>query len=348
MSRAPDTVLRLATSLVSPAGPRGRLSAFVFHRVLERPDPLLPELPDRALFARQLAWIGAQFQVLDPLEACERLAAGSLPARAAIITFDDGYRDNLEVALPQLRLRGWRAACFVATGYLDDGVMFNDRVIEALRRTRAPTLALSALGPGLPAASAPVVLALDNDAQRRIAIDAVLAQVKAMPPARRLDAVARLEDVLSAGAIGSPMMDARQVSALHEAGMTVGGHTRTHPILASLSDAQARAEIEACRDDLRALTGDAPRLFAYPNGRRGIDWDDRHARMAREAGFAHAFATDAGAARSGCDPMALPRFTPWDRTGARFQARALANLLASPRTGEASGTRAGERLPRAA
>lgn len=321
------TVLRLATTLISPAGSRGRLSAFVFHRVLDAPDPLLPDLPDRALFARQLAWIAEQFEVLAPLEACERLAAGRLPARAAMLTFDDGYRDNLEVALPELQRRGWRAAFFVATGYLGTGVMFNDRVIEAVRRTRASALALAVLGPDLPGTPAATVLPLTDLAQRRAAIDAVLARIKALPPVRRLEAVARLEDALAAGASASPMMDERQLAALRAAGMTLGGHTRTHPILASLPAAQARAEIEAGRDDLRALTGEPPRLFAYPNGRRGRDWGDEHARMVREAGFAFAFATDPGCADAGTDPLALPRFTPWDRSRRRFQGRALGNLL---------------------
>lgn len=324
-------MLRLLTRLISPAGSRGRLSVFVFHRVLDAPDPLLPELPDRALFARQLGWIAEQFEVLAPLEACERLAAGRLPARAAMLTFDDGYRDNLEVALPELQRRGWRAAFFIATGYLGTGVMFNDRVIEAVRRTRASTLALSALGPDLAAPVPAPTLPLDDIAQRRAAIDAVLALVKPLPTARRLEAVVRLEDALAAGAGASPMMDVGQLAALRGAGMTLGGHTRSHPILASLPAAQARAEIEAGRDDLRTLTGEPPLLFAYPNGRRGRDWGDEHARMVREAGFAFAFATDPGCAGAGTDPLALPRFTPWDRSRRRFQGRALGNLLRASR-----------------
>jgi peptidoglycan/xylan/chitin deacetylase (PgdA/CDA1 family) len=336
-------VLRLATTLVAPAGSRGRLSVFIFHRVLDAPDPLLPELPDRAFFARQLAWIAEQFEVLAPLEACERLVAGRLPERAAMLTFDDGYRDNLEVALPELQRRGWRAAFFIATGYIGDGIMFNDRVIEALRRTRASALTLSALGLDLPEPQTAPTLPLDDLAQRRAAIDRVLALVKPLPSARRLAAVARLEDVLSAGASASPMLDAGQVGALHAAGMTLGGHTRTHPILASMTAAQARAEIEAGRDDLRALVGEPPALFAYPNGRRGHDWGDEHARMTREVGFAFAFTTDPGAAGAGADPLALPRFTPWDRSRRRFQGRALVNLLRSRRA-RPDGPSAGGRV----
>jgi peptidoglycan/xylan/chitin deacetylase (PgdA/CDA1 family) len=321
-------LLRLATAMLSPAGSRARLSTFVFHRVLASPDPLLPELPDRAAFEHLLGWIGEQFRVLAPLAACEALAAGTLPARAAILSFDDGYRDNLELALPCLQARGWQAAFFVATGYLGDGVMFNDRVIEAVRRTRAARIAWPVPGSAAAACGRAAMLPLETLAQRRVAIESLLAAIKPLPPGPRLEAVARLEDALGAGAVEPLMMSAAQVAELCAAGMTLGGHTRSHPILAALPPAQARTEIEAGRDDLRAIVGEAPRLFAYPNGRQGRDWHPAHAQMVREAGFAFAFATDAGAAGVDADPMALPRFTPWDRSRRRFQLRALCNLRA--------------------
>ena len=63
-----------------------------------------------------------------------------LPPAAAAITFDDGYRDNLEIAAPILKRRGLPATLFVASGFIDGGIMFNDMVIEAsVRRTIAKT-----------------------------------------------------------------------------------------------------------------------------------------------------------------------------------------------------------------
>lgn len=312
-------MLRLATSLVSPAGQRGRLSSFIFHRVLPQADPLLPDIPHAEQFEQMLNWIGGQFQVLAPLEACERLVSGSLPARAAILTFDDGYKDNLEVAVPILKAHGLQAAFFIATGYLDGGVMFNDRVIEAVRNASQVTVHLSRLGLG--------VLSLSGPSARRAAIDAILTAIKHLPFAERLDAVAAVEDVLSAGALVSPMMTSLDVARLRSSGMTLGGHTRSHPILAVLDDDAARLEIEQGRDDLRAIAGENPRLFAYPNGRKGRDYLKVHSVMAREAGFDFSFTTDFGAADRGSPHHELPRFTPWDRSRFSFQARAWGNLL---------------------
>lgn len=317
-----EPMLRLATAVVSPAGAGARLSTFIFHRVLTQPDPLLPGEPDARRFDELLRWIGGQFSVLAPLEACERLVAGTLPQRAAMITFDDGYRDNHDVALPLLRKHGMRAAFFVATGFLNGGTMFNDRVIEAVRGARRPVIEAEWLGLGrLRVATLP---------ERRHAIDRLLVAVKHRSPQARDASVQRIEAQCGGadgGRCNDLMMSDAQVKALQDAGMEIGGHTRTHPILRLLDDAAARREIEAGAQDLLSITGRPPQLFAYPNGRPGEDFDERHGAMVEAAGFRFAFTTQAGVATSASDRYRLPRFTPWDRSAVRFQARMLRNLL---------------------
>ena len=124
-----------------------------------------------------------------------------------------------------------------------------------------------------------------------------------------------------------PMMRPDEVSALATRGMTIGGHTRTHPILESIPDDIALDEIRGGRDDLRSLLGHEIDLFAYPNGRFGRDFSGRHRAMVEQAGYRFAFTTDAGAATRESDPRMLPRFTPWDATRLRFGARALRNVF---------------------
>lgn len=314
-------MFRLATSILSPGGARGRLSAFIFHRVLPAPDPLQPSEPHAEQFDAMLGWIGSQFNVLPPLEACERLYAKSLPPRAAIITFDDGYRDNHDIALPLLKKHGMTAVFFVATGYLDGGVMFNDRVIEAVRKTRLEHLDARQWGAG--------TLPLGSIEQRREAIARLLVAIKHLEPDARNSAVEAVEASCGPGVDGDLMMTSEQVAALASEGMQIGGHTRGHPILRSLEDGSAEHDIRAGRDDLRAITGQAPVLFAYPNGRIRDDFEPRHAQMARRAGFAYGFTTHGGASSSGEDPMLLRRHTPWARRRVRFQGQALRNLAPS-------------------
>ena len=108
--------------------------------------------------------------------------------------------------------------------------------------------------------------------------------------------------------------------------MDIGGHTCSHPILTRQDDATARRELADGRDRLRGSPALTPRLFAYPNGKPGDDYDARHVAMARDLGFEAAVCTAWGAARRGDDSFQIPRFTPWDGTPLRFHARLAANL----------------------
>ena len=120
-------VIRLISALaaliryLSPSGTRARLSILIFHRVLPEPDPLAPELPDRVRFEQILQWLKSWLNVLPLDQAVRRLSTGTLPERAASITFDDGYADNCTVALPLLLKHGLPATFFIATGFLDGG-----------------------------------------------------------------------------------------------------------------------------------------------------------------------------------------------------------------------------------
>lgn len=312
-------MFRLLTAAVSPGGHRGKLSTFIFHRVLTAPEPLMTDEPDAKRFSEMLDWITEQFRILEPLEACRRLSAGTLPARAAIITFDDGYRDNFEVALPLLQTRGLPAAFFIATAFADGSAMFNDRIRFAVRCSNRPELDLEWLSEG------PVPI--DSPLAKLAAVERLIGAVKYEPPELRN---ARVETIVEAAGADAPtglMMKPAQLRKLSAAGMTIGGHTRSHPILRALPPDQARAEIEDGRSDLIALTGSAPLLFAYPNGRRGQDYEPPHMEMVRRAGYEFAFCTHPGFSTRHTDPFELCRFTPWGRKRGRFAYRALANLV---------------------
>ena len=132
--------LRALLGGLSPAGLQGRLSVLVYHRVLAQPDPLLSRVMDVAAFRERMQWLREYFTVLPLDEAVSALARGTLPARAAAITFDDGYADNATVALPALCELGLTATFFVSSGYLDGGRMWNDTLIEVVRSARGPVL----------------------------------------------------------------------------------------------------------------------------------------------------------------------------------------------------------------
>ncbi len=313
-------MIRIAGQLLSPGGPQGRLSILIFHRVLAQPDPLIPSEPDVPRFERLLRWVSDWFQVLPLDIAVRRLADGTLPPRAAAITFDDGYADNATQALPALQRAGLTATFFIATSFLDGGRMFNDTVIEAVRACRKPWLDLEGLGLGR--------FAMDGVESRRQAIDKLLPVIKYLEPAQRDATVAAVQRAAAERLPQDLMMRSEQVILLRRAGMQIGAHTRTHPILNRVDERAAAQEIGAGKRDLESLLDEPVTLFAYPNGKPGTDYCARHTAMVREAGFAAAVSTAPGTGSHASDPYQLPRFLPWDRGRLRFGMRMLANLRA--------------------
>lgn len=319
-------MMKLALRTLSPAGRQARLSTLIFHRVVAQPDPLFPDEMHAERFDELCRWAKRWFCVLPVQEAVQRLQQGSLPARAMAITFDDGYADNHDVALPILQRHGLSATFFVATGFLNGGRMWNDTLVESVRRTTLNTLDLDDAGiPGI------TQLATATLAQRRAAIGQLIKQCRYLPPGERERAVQAVAKAAACKLPGNLMMSDAQVQTLHKSGMGIGGHTVNHPILARTAPEQARLEIAEGRDRLQQLLQQRVSLFAYPNGRPDEDYRAEHVRIVQELGFDAALTTAWGAADAASDCFQLPRFTPWDPSRWRFGLRMLRNLRAPDR-----------------
>lgn len=298
-------------------GDRSRLSILIYHRVLPGPDALNNWDPTAAEFEGQIRALSRFFTPLPLSEAVERLRKGTLPAHAACVTFDDGYRDNVDVALPILRRHAVPATFFIATGYLNGGRMWNDTVIESIRRCEPPDLDLTSLGLG--------IVPLSTAELRREAIGKILSALKHLPGGEREAKVAGIEAIVDTTLPRDLMMRDQDVRALRAAGMEIGAHTASHPILTRLASVDARREIDQSHERLTAILGEPVSLFAYPNGKPGQDYAAEHVRMVRDAGFSAAVSTAWGVASMDSDLFQLPRFTPWDRRPARFALRLLLN-----------------------
>jgi len=282
-----------------------RLCILNYHRILEAPDPLLEAEPDAATFRWQMQVLADCFNVLPVHEALAALADGSMPPRAVCITFDDGYRSTHDLALPILREFGFPATVFVTTGHIDNGSMWNDRILEALRTIKTDRLDLSEAGVGN--------FALNTVAKRKYALSVLTEMAKYMAPMARQSLVELIEE--RAGSARRELMLTRDmVRVLSEHNVEIGAHTISHPILTRLDDATARHEITESKRQLEEIVCKPVRYFAYPNGKQDKDFDERHIRMAREAGFDAAFSTAIGAASREHERFALPRSRPWDTT----------------------------------
>jgi len=216
-------------------------------------------------FEQHVRCIKQHFTVVGVDELCAFAAGGELPPNSVAITFDDGYRDNYQQALPILRKYGCRAIFFVATSFIDERrVYWWDRVAYSLKQSTRSVVELCYPGP--------FRVALDDKSS---AILRLLRFVKACP-------VLDMERFLTGldHATGVPwtrelerafadelLMSWDDVRALKRAGMDVESHTRSHRILQTLSAVELRAELEGSRRDLQRELGQAPRAVAYPVGK---------------------------------------------------------------------------------
>lgn len=317
-------MFRAAFGLLSPGGKSARLSSLIFHRVLSEPDELLPGEVDARQFDDICSWLKQWFNVLPLDQAVQMLPEGRLPARSLCITFDDGYEDNESTALPILKKHGLTATFFVATGFLDGGRMWNDSIVESIRRTRLKHLDLDGY------ADSPMGrFDLTSLTARRSSIDRIIGKVKYLPPSGRLQFVRFLAEVAQADLPDDLMMSSDQVRKLRRAGMQVGAHTVSHPILAKLDSREAFREIMESKRHLECLLEEPVPLFAYPNGRPTDDYVPANVEHVRECGFAAAVSTEWGTSGPGDDLFQLRRFTPWDRSRWRFGWRLARNLRSS-------------------
>lgn len=203
--------------------------------------------------------------------------------------------------------------------------MWNDTVIESIRQATHTVLDLRDL-PGADLGQH----VLGSQAERRAAVGTILRKAMYLAPGLREEVVQALALRAAARLPANLMMSSAQVRQLHLAGMQVGAHTVTHPILANLDAASAAREIAGSRRFLEDLLGARVGLFAYPSGRPGRDYSAESVEVARAQGFDAAVTTAWGAAGGASDLHQLPRFTPWDRSRLRFAARMLNNLWTSP------------------
>ena len=305
-------------------GFRDRLVILMYHRVLAQPDIYHSGDVDAAVFDWQMAILQRYFNVLPLTEAAERLRTRSLPPRAIAITFDDGYADNVEIALPILQRHELHATFFIATGYLNGGRMWNDTVIEAIARAPKAHLDLTHLELGRHF--------LADDGARVRVVRELLGRLKYLGSQERLRTSKAIADTAGQKLPDNLMMTTAQLRTLSAAGMDIGAHTISHPILSRVSDDESRHEIDGSIKQLGELLGQEIRTFAYPNGQPGTDYARRDVEIVSSAGIRVAVSTAWGYANSDTDSRQLARIAPWDTTPVRFALRIFRSYFGSPPT----------------
>ena len=329
-------VQRVTTKLKERLTARGLI--LMYHRVAEPDlDPWgLSVSPLR--FAEQLEVINKYFHPLSMQELLRHLQNGKVPKRSIVLTFDDGYADNLYNAKPLLERYDVPAIIFLVT--------------EAVGKERNfwwDELEWALLQPGtlpdhlelkvnnnryewdLGAARGYSMQARQKDRQRRpwdaptgtrLAFFYVIWQhlLKFSAPERieALDAICTWAGMSKDLPREGRALSMHEVNALKEGSLIeMGAHTVTHPSLTVLSKLQQMEEITNSKTQLENIIGHPVTNFSYPHG----DYSDETIDLVHKAGFHSASTTNFKCVFPNADPFQLPRFQVDDWSGEEFLRR---------------------------
>ncbi len=249
-----------------------RFRALTYHRV-----------GDAAAFAAQVAFLVEHTRVVGMDDLLAAVAGRrTLPPRALLLTFDDAYQEFADVAWPILQHHGLPVTLFVPSGFAhaQAPVFWWDVVENAFLHTERGGFVESPAGR----------LFLETEAQRRQAVKRVKQYLWSVAPEQVPQETERLTAGLAVSPPPAQVLDWGALRRLAAEGVTLGAHTRTHPNLARLDRAAARAEIAGSWHDLASQVGEVAPIFAYPGGHYRRETVD----LVAEAGFKLAFTTRRG------------------------------------------------------
>lgn len=286
-----------------------------FHRVLKHRDSLQPSIITEKEFYDVVEYVSQIFHVLSLAELISDIKNKKIKKGSVVFTFDDGYADNCEIAMPILKKFNCSGTFFIATGFLDGGKMWNDTLVECIRHAPSPELNLTSLGLD--------IYDVSHDKAKIQTINSVIIGIKHKAPERRAAIVSELVKITGLSLLPNLMMSTIQVKKMQDEGMEIGAHTVSHPILSSVTDEVAYAEIHESRQKLASILAQDINVFAYPNGKPNIDFHERDINIVRSEGFTGAVSTHPGIVNETDDVFQLSRWTPWDKTGFKFSLRLL-------------------------
>jgi peptidoglycan/xylan/chitin deacetylase (PgdA/CDA1 family) len=296
---------------------RPALVVLTYHRIAESGndryyDPVISAAPQS--FRAQVGWLHDRMPVLTLRELDDRIQAGATWTKpAALVTFDDGYRDNFDVALPILRELDIPATFFIPTRFLESPKLpWWDHVAYVIKQTSRHRLEIK-LSPN--GQSRPLLIELDRDSR-----DAAIATIiRAILDNSITDLTWFLEELtaqteiaIDSESLGRALfMSWEQVRHLADTGdcFAIGSHAHSHQDLAKLDTESQQRELVLSKEILEKRLEREVLALAYPFGWCG-SYTQATKILAQEAGYRVAFSSRAGLNQpSTLDPLEISRLS---------------------------------------
>ncbi|RMH58650.1 MAG: hypothetical protein D6679_03925 [Candidatus Hydrogenedentota bacterium] len=254
-----------------------------FHRVTEGADPYEETPPGLTCSANSLRaileWIKDRYELISE-DCVEEILSGRRDTSAALVTFDDAFEDFRVVSFPILRERDAPAVLFVPSS---TEPLWQNRLWRAARYFSGKSVEF--LGRKWRLDRERFLRKFLSECRRYIA----------EPPVRRernkrLDEVVGLLEGGERSREGAARLGGKSLRRLAAAGVTMGGHSRTHPVLKGLKEEELREEVAGSREELEGMVGRRIEAFAYPFGDRN-SYDEKVVEGVEKAGYRRAYTT---------------------------------------------------------
>jgi peptidoglycan/xylan/chitin deacetylase (PgdA/CDA1 family)/glycosyltransferase involved in cell wall biosynthesis len=249
-------------------------------------------------FRRQMRWLRKKFTPISLEQALAAMEVGQqLPPNPVLVTFDDAYRNNVEVAGPILKEFKIPITIFVPTDFIEHRRSYWVEELEGLIISTT-TLALP-WGEEL--------LWLRSLAERRAAFSKISKGLSGLKPTERELVWEEIKRQLSSQGINPPFIEPRltweELRLVQQEGVSIGSHTVSHAILPGLPADQVISELQGSKRELELRLGTPVLALAYPNG----SWDPEVRLLTEEAGYACAFTGQPGTNGRDVDRFLLNR-----------------------------------------
>lgn len=282
------------------------INIVMYHGVLRKPLPVYDwGFIDEGIFRNQMRYLKRHFEVIRLSEINERLGSVGMGRPVAVITFDDGYQNNYDVAFPVLIEEQLPATIFLTTGFIGtDGTIWPCLLHHAISNTSKAFFAWNG-----------AEYNIETPEDKALALMDIKGKLKKMPYSQMISEVRKIILNLDGNpdegiGKGSPysMLSIEAIRSMAGSGLIeFGAHTHTHPILSRMSSVEQEEEIERSINAVSEITGSMCRLFAYPNGGVG-DYDSETVRMLQSCGITTAVTTIEGHNDSKTSLMELKRY----------------------------------------
>ncbi|MGB7601055.1 MAG: polysaccharide deacetylase family protein [Candidatus Sulfotelmatobacter sp.] len=297
-------LLRLAATMRGPS-----TAILMYHSVLPDPSQWADRWGEIAhselVFRAQMELLAREFHPISLDEAIKLIRGGDeLPRRSVVVTFDDGYADNYEVAMPALNQAGVPATFYVTVDCVENKRLpWPSRLRFAFRNTKLSVWSDSH------GKHWPLILPAEREAAFLSTCDACCQ----LSGTAQEDFVLRVERELEAKIPceqNSPMLSYEQMRALQRHRHIVGSHTMTHPNMAYLKAEDAVRELAESKRRLELNLETPIRHFSYPCPALSPHWSIETTEQIEVTGYETAVTTDNGLIHSGDNPFCLKRLRP--------------------------------------